>query len=152
MLLSEHVYCVAVTFKVTEWVEQQVRITFYVKLERSSVETIRMIQKAFGDDAMSAVQIKVWHKCFKDGRESVQSDPLSGRSATSRTPENVEHVRAAIKKDWPLTVWELEADLGDSKNYCVWDFDIGSWHEMCRGKICSAASATRAEGTSCCRC
>ena len=63
-----------------------------------------MIQKAFGDDAMSAVQIKVWHKRFKDGRESVQSDPLSGRSATSRTPENVEHVRAAIKKDWPLTV------------------------------------------------
>ena len=25
-----------------------------------------MIQKAFGDDAMSAAQMKVWHKCFKD--------------------------------------------------------------------------------------
>ena len=48
MLLSEHVYCVAVPFKVTERVEQQVRITFYVKLERSSVETIRMIQKLLG--------------------------------------------------------------------------------------------------------
>ena len=31
-----------------------------------------MIQKAFGDDAMSAAQIKVWHKHFKDGRESVE--------------------------------------------------------------------------------
>ena len=28
-----------------------------------------MIQKAFGDDAMSAVQIKVWDKCFKGGQE-----------------------------------------------------------------------------------
>ena len=34
----------------------------------------------------SSVQIKVWHKCFKNGRESVESDPHSGRPAASRTP------------------------------------------------------------------
>ena len=39
---------------------------------------------------------------------------------------------------------------GDSKNHRVWDFDAGSWHEMCRGKIHSIASATGAEGASCC--
>ena len=33
-----------------------------------------MIQKAFGDNAMRAAQIKVWHKSFKDGQESVESD------------------------------------------------------------------------------
>ena len=60
-----------------------------------------MIQKAFRDDAMGAAEIKVWHK---DGQESVESDPHSGRSATSRTPENVERVWAAINKDWRLTV------------------------------------------------
>ena len=70
-----------------------------------------MIQKFWGDDAMSAVQIKVWHKCFKDGWESVESDPHSGRPATSRTPENVARVQAAINKDQRLTVRELEADL-----------------------------------------
>ena len=63
------------------------------------METIWIIQKAFGDDVMSAGQLKVWHKCFKDGRESVESDPCSGRPATSRTPENVECVQAAINKD-----------------------------------------------------
>ena len=46
MLLSEHVHCVAVTFKMTERVEQQICNKFCVKLEHSSVETIRMIQKA----------------------------------------------------------------------------------------------------------
>ena len=58
-----------------------------------------MIQKPFGDDAMRAAQIKVWHKCFKDGQESVESDPCSGRSAKSRTPENVHCVQTAISKD-----------------------------------------------------
>ena len=46
MLLSEHVYCVAMTFKMTERVEQQICNKFHVKLEHSSTETIRMIQKA----------------------------------------------------------------------------------------------------------
>ena len=44
--LSEHVYCVAITFKMTERVEQQICIKFCVKLEHSSTETIRMIQNA----------------------------------------------------------------------------------------------------------
>ena len=46
MPLSEHVYCVAVAFKMTEHVEQQICIKFCVKLEHFSTETIQMIQKA----------------------------------------------------------------------------------------------------------
>ena len=92
--------CVAITFKMTEQVEQQVCTKFCIKLERSSAETIQMTQKAFRDDAMNAAQIKVWHKCFKDSQEALESDPHSGRPATSRTPENVECARAAIYKDW----------------------------------------------------
>ena len=72
MLLSEHVYCVAVTFTMTEQVEQQICIKFCIKLEYFSMETIWMIQKPFGDDAVSAAQINVWHKRFKEGRESVR--------------------------------------------------------------------------------
>ena len=44
--------------------------------------------------------MKVWHKCFKDGQESVENDPHSGRPATSRTPENVERVHATINEGW----------------------------------------------------
>ena len=36
MPLSEHVYCVAIAFKMTEWVEQRICIRFCVKLEHSS--------------------------------------------------------------------------------------------------------------------
>ena len=61
-------------------------------------KSIQMSHKAFRDDAMSAAQIKLWHKYFQDSQESVESDPCSGRPTTSKTPENVEHVRAAINK------------------------------------------------------
>ena len=63
-----------------------------------------MIQKKVGDNVMTAVQMKVWHKRFKDGLESVESDPHSRRPATRRTPENAERVQAATNKDRPLTV------------------------------------------------
>ena len=47
MTLSEHVYLVAVAFKMTEPVEQLICIIFVVvvKLEYSSAESILMIQK-----------------------------------------------------------------------------------------------------------
>ena len=129
-LLSEHVYCVAITFKMTEQVEQRICIKFCIKLEHSFTETTRLIQKAFTDDAMSAAQIKVWHKCFKDGWESVERDPCSGRPATSTTPENAECWSTKIRNGQSRT----RSSSGDSK-YCVLDFDAGSWHETCCGKI-----------------
>ena len=51
------------------------------------------------DAAMSAVQIKVWHKCFKGAWESAENDAHSGRPPKSSTPENAECVQAAINKD-----------------------------------------------------
>ena len=103
----------------TERVEQQICIKFRVKLDHSSTETVWMIQKAFMDNAINAVQIKMSHKHFKDGQESVESDPRSGQPVTSRTPENVERGQAAINKDWQLTGRELEADLGFQKLLCL---------------------------------
>ena len=44
--MSEHMYCVAVTFKMTEQVEQRIYIKFCIKLEHCSAETTQMIQKA----------------------------------------------------------------------------------------------------------
>jgi hypothetical protein len=63
-----------------------------------------MIIKAFRNDSMSEAQINVWYR-FKDGQEPAESDPRSGRPATSRTPENVKHVQAAINENQQVTVW-----------------------------------------------
>ena len=106
-----------------------------------------MIQNTLGDNALSAMQIKAWHKHVKDGGECVESDPRSGRPAPSRTPGNGERVRLQSTKIMTDSV-RTRSGSGGSKKCCVQDFDTGSWHEMCRGKMCLVAFATRAEGTS----
>ena len=46
MPLGEHVYYVAIAFKMTEQVEQRICIKFCITLEHSSAETVWVIQKA----------------------------------------------------------------------------------------------------------
>ena len=46
MPLSEHVYCLAVAFKMIEQVDQRICIKLCIKFEHFSAEAIRMIQKA----------------------------------------------------------------------------------------------------------
>ena len=60
------VYCVAVAFKMTEWVEQQICIEFCIKLEHSSTETIQMIQKAvaMGNWWLAASSQQRTHSCI----------------------------------------------------------------------------------------
>jgi hypothetical protein len=60
---------------------------------------------------VSEERIKLWYRRFKDGWESVESDPPSVMPSTSRTPENVKRVQAAIKENRRLTVRELEEAL-----------------------------------------
>ncbi|EZA60666.1 hypothetical protein X777_14272 [Ooceraea biroi] len=44
---------------------------------------MEMLKKAYGSDSMSKAQIFRWHKTFKDGRESVEDEPRSGRPSTT---------------------------------------------------------------------
>ena len=65
MPLSEHVYCVAIAFKMNKRMEQRICITFCIKLEHSSVETIQMIQKATDMDNwwLAALSWQHAHSC-----------------------------------------------------------------------------------------
>ena len=139
----------------SKWLSEQsnnLHIKFCIKLEHSSVETTQMIQKAFGDNAVSAVQVKVWHKRFKHAQECVESDPRSGRPANKENIWECWMCMGCNQQRSSTDSVRTRSWSGDSKNYCVWDFDAGSHHETCHGKICSTAFATRAEGTSCCSC
>ena len=82
----------------TERIEQRYCIKFCQKLGDTQVETIRKIQQAFENEALSPTQIKQWFKRFKDGRASVESDPRSGRPSTSRNEEAMDHINAIYKK------------------------------------------------------
>ena len=69
MLLSKHVDCVAIAFKMTEWAEPWICIKFCVKLEHSSTETIWMIQKAaaMGNWLLAASSRQHTRSCIMSG-------------------------------------------------------------------------------------
>ena len=98
----------------TERIEQRYCIKFCQKLGDTQVETIRKIQQAFGNEALSPTRIKQWFKRFKDGRASVESDPRLRRPSTSRKEEVMDQVREKVLEDRHLTVQEIVAEVGIS--------------------------------------
>ena len=57
-------------------------IKFCVKAGKSAVETIQLINKAYGSAAMSHANVYRWYARFRDGREEVKDDAISGRPST----------------------------------------------------------------------
>nr|XP_018896053.1 PREDICTED: putative uncharacterized protein FLJ37770 [Bemisia tabaci] len=99
----------------TEREDQRICIKFYFNLEKTAKETMEMIRKAFGTDSMSKSNIYEWYNRFKSGRETVASDPRSGRPSSTNSPDNVEKVREAIAQDSRLAMRELEKQLNIPK-------------------------------------
>jgi hypothetical protein len=55
--------------------EQRASIKFCVLLGKSFSETLELIKKDYLSDAYSITRVYDWHKKFKDGRKSIESDP-----------------------------------------------------------------------------
>ncbi|PSN45494.1 hypothetical protein C0J52_22166 [Blattella germanica] len=72
--------------------------------------------RVFGDDAMGVTQIKQWFNRFKNGRKFVESDERPGRPQTARNAAVVGSVRNLILEDRRLTLREIAADVGISKD------------------------------------
>jgi hypothetical protein len=86
-----------------ERLEQWYCIKFCQKLGDSRVETIRKIQRVFGDNAMGITQIKEWYNQFKDGR-TVKSDACSGRLSTSQNDELIDQVQTLVVQNRCVTI------------------------------------------------
>jgi hypothetical protein len=62
------------------------------------------IQKAFGNDSLSCVEVFQWHKDFVNGQEMVEDQLRSWCPASVRTSRNVDCVSAFIRQDKCLTI------------------------------------------------
>ena len=91
MPLSQHVYCVTITFKLTEPAEQWLCIRFCIKLERSSMETIGMIQKAaaVGNWGLAASSQQRAHSCIICCAEFFWWNIKSPRWLSPPTPQDL---------------------------------------------------------------
>ena len=79
-------------FAMQKNIEQRYAIKFCVKLNKSAIETFDSLTEAYGDATVSRTMVFKWHKAFKESRENVEDDPLSGRPTSSTNDENVEVV------------------------------------------------------------
>lgn len=111
-MLSECVFLVLVTKMEERNLEQRVAIKFCAKLGETGKETYSKILKVYGSASLSRAQVFLWHKKFKEGRESVEDEERAGRPVAVRTDENALRVRALIREDRRLTVRMLASEVG----------------------------------------
>ena len=108
MLMSEHVYCVAMALKMTQQVEQHICINFCIKLEHFLVESIWMIQKAtaMGNWWLAASLGKcTWHS-----KSSRWLSPLQPRFGTLQLPA-FPKTKLPLKGKWFQTVDEIQENM-----------------------------------------
>ena len=68
--------------------EKCVCVKFYFRLGKTFLETFKMLQQAFGDEATSRTQTHEWYKHFKEDRTSNEDNECSGRPSASKNEEN----------------------------------------------------------------
>ena len=73
----------------SDTLEERYAIKLCFKLGKNATETYGMLQTAFWPYCMNRSSVSVWHKRFKEGRESVRDDDRCGRSKKVNTPEMI---------------------------------------------------------------
>jgi len=94
--------------------EQRVAIKFWVEAGKSAVETMELINKAYGNAAMSRANVCWCYARFRDGRKNAKDDARRGRPSTDRTEENLESVCRLLSEDrrTPLQVIANRLNIG----------------------------------------
>jgi len=81
--------------------EQRVVIKFCFKAGLSATETLVLVLKAYGNEALNLSKVFRWYSRFRDGRELVEDDERCGRPKSTRTEVNI-----ATVVDWSQTTVE----------------------------------------------
>lgn len=101
-------------FTMSEIIQQRSFIKVCVRNEISAAETLRMLQKAFGEETLSKSRVYEWYKMFKEGRESVEDDARPGRPSTSTDEQHVAKIKELVLQNRRLTTREIADTVGIS--------------------------------------
>jgi hypothetical protein len=82
--------------------EQQLVIKFCFKAGRSAMETLQMVNAAYGDQALSRSNVFRWYGRFRDGREDTEDNPRSDRRTVCRNDNNAEKISQMLLQNHHL--------------------------------------------------
>jgi hypothetical protein len=77
----------------------RVGIKFCFKGGLSATETLILVQKAYGNEAVNRSNVFRWYSRFRDGRELVEDDERDGLPKSTRTEVNIADVADLVKND-----------------------------------------------------
>ena len=95
--------------------EQRANIKVCYKLGNTGTETRGILVQVYGREAVSRKCVYEWFKRFREGKETIEDEPHSGRPSTSKTPEMIEKERQMLAQDRRPTLRLME-ELGISKD------------------------------------
>jgi len=78
---------------------ERVAIKFCFKAGLSATETLVLVQKAYGNEAVNRSNVVRWYSRFRDRRELVEDNERGGRPKSTRTEVNTAAVDDLVKND-----------------------------------------------------
>jgi len=100
----------------------RVTIKFCFKASLSATETLVLVQKAYGNEALNRSNVFRWCSRFQDGRELVENDERGGRNiaAVADLVKNDRLIASRMTAEsWNIlktvVLWILKEDLGKRK-------------------------------------
>jgi hypothetical protein len=76
----------------------RVDIKYCFKACLSATETLVLVQKTYGNEAVNRKSVFRWYSRFRGGRELVEDDERGGRPKSTRTEVNIAAVTDFVKK------------------------------------------------------
>jgi hypothetical protein len=106
--------------------EQRDTIKFCFKAGLPATETLVLVQKAYGNEALNRSKVFRWHSRFRDGRELVEDDERFGRPKSTRTEVNFSAVAADLFKNDRRSASRMIAEsLNVPKTVVFWNSGRG---------------------------
>jgi histone-lysine N-methyltransferase SETMAR len=79
--------------------EQRVAIKYCFRAGLPATETLVLMEKAYGNEALNRSNVFRWYSRFRGGRELVEDDERGGRPKSTRTEVNIAAVADLVKND-----------------------------------------------------
>ena len=91
----------------------------------SLTETLVLVQKTYGNEALSRSNVFSWYSRFRDGRELIEDDKRGGRPKSSRTEGNIAAVADLVKNDRRIASRMIAESLNIPKTLQILQGDLG---------------------------
>ena len=99
----------------SEIIQQRSAIKFCFLNGINAAETLKMLEKAYGDRALPKSTTYDWYKLFKEGRERVEDEERLGRPSTSTDDAHIQKVKELVLANCRLTIRDIADEIGVSK-------------------------------------